>query len=171
MRVDDQDVVRVAALGVCDDVVVVAVRVVDALEVQGDRRQRRRVRHGRLVLVVEVVAHGERRERHRDRRDARQASREHDRATRSVALVEDDHARRAGVLGVRHLLAERAGAPLDERDASRHEAGEIGRITAARRATGGRDLDAAGRLDLGGRRADAQPGIELRRESVVVRDR
>ena len=59
-----------------------------------------------------------------------------------VPLVEDDH--RDGARGLRGLglLAEGAGAALDERDRARREAGVVGRGAAAGRAAGRGDRDA-----------------------------
>jgi len=51
--VDDEDVVRVAALGVGDDIPVGTVRVVDGLDVDGQSRGR-----ARDVLVQELGAYG-----------------------------------------------------------------------------------------------------------------
>ena len=87
--VDDEDVVRVAALGVGDDVPVGAVRVVDGLDVDGQHRG-----EPGLVLAQQLGAHGVGREEtgivgtlRCPRR--RQAAVEQAGASR-VALVEDD---------------------------------------------------------------------------------
>ena len=74
-----------------------------------------------------------------------------------VPLVEDDH--RDGARGLRGLglLAEGAGAALDERDRARREAGVVGRGAAAGRAAGRGDHDAT--RERKRRREVSGPGV------------
>ena len=75
------------------------------------------------------------RERGADHRDVevRRAERAGDRVgAAGLALVEDDDADGARGLRVERLVVERARPALDQRDAARREAGEVGRLAAAR---------------------------------------
>ncbi len=117
----------------------------DGLGVHGDP-------HGdRLAArdpVVELLADGERRPDDRDvvlRRVERAGDDAEPVVVRVVvALVEDDDGDGARSLCGLGLLAERAGAALDERDRARREPGVVGCRAAARRAARRRDRDPAG---------------------------
>jgi hypothetical protein len=144
--IDDQDVVLVAALGFGDDVVVIGVGLDNRWDAQAHRR-----RGPRLVLVVEVLPDGERRERRdRDRRDERvpigvDHAADHQAGPAGIALIEDDDPGGAGRLGVEDLHAEVASAALDQRDVARDGGREVGGGAATRRARdGGRWKDRLG---------------------------
>ena len=176
VRVDDDDVVRVAALGLGDDVVVVAVRVDDRLDVEVHAPARVPTAG---VLVEQALAGGERGERDRDGRDDRvaggvdQAAAEHARAA-GVALVEDDHAGCARRPAALRTFTPKVHVPRwISAIRPRSEAGEVSRRAAARRAgrRGRRDHDAAGRLESGGRSPTLVPGIPVGDDRVVVSGR
>ena len=86
-----------------------------------------------------------------------------------IPLVEDDDGSRARGLCVRRLLAEGAGAALDQCDRSSRKAVEVGCRAAARSATRRRDHDPACRNEAGG--DIIATGVVHRRELAVLQIR
>ncbi len=93
-----------------------------------------------------------------------------------LALVEEDHAAGAGLLGQLELHGKRAGAALNERDRTVRHPVVVGRLTAARvavrrRRSGQVQVDRPhGRRDVGRRRAQHRPEVAEELPAADFRD-